>query len=759
MRRDEVAASNAIPSFGGDPFARPPQMGGNNEVMSNPFSNPFAASDANFNTQSAGPNSFDNSNPFANSAAPSASDPFAGTSMPASPLANPMGSANGGAGGAPLSNPFADQLSDASKAAFGSLFDEANNGPLPGGSIGGSMGGSMGGSVGGSIANPFGAQIGGAPFGGPVVIPNQQGFPGLAPNAMPPASPGNGPAATPVKRNLAPELPPDPAMRSGPDPYIDHLAAKVASLQAQKQALENPLPDPSVPSAFKPVGSEEDWHDAFSLPGADRKPEKPRKGVPFATQGEEELYGSDDEQAENELKRTGGIRSARVVAGKSESIVSTVRAFKEYIIPVLVLVIIAGFGSYIFHVYSQSKLDKMRTTHQSVVPDLTTQSESADGTGSMDSSNAVPAASEATPATTSGGTGKKHGKGTAPKAPSSKARTTKQGKGKTKLAAVQEPVQPVQPAAEKGAEVYATPDNALRFTKFANDQCELADGKGAIKVQYVVYDGSPGTVARQMIDSLFERQVWLKQTKEGMKTDMEMLLYAKASPDWQVLNKMKLVYQSGVLHFQRVQEYPKDLKETNTQPFMYGNPFTGVTKFVQMVMIHESDGNSKHIIDLLQEGQLVVGEVPFERGEIRCYSIGHVQDKGAAKGIGFFVRGADQNGNLFRVKDTGQVLVYGSLEGRDVTNAKFPPDVRNPILLQKPTKVWIAKNQYLPPFLLYHIVPLALAILAALSYWRSMMVLPGKDPNNPVNNGFRVFAYIALGMTIVCVVLQYIIWL
>ncbi|MBX3074189.1 hypothetical protein KF728_28885 [Candidatus Obscuribacterales bacterium] len=477
--------------------------------------------------------------------------------------------------------------------------------------------------------------------------------------------------------------------RNKPDPYLDHLAQKVADLKAQAQGVESE--PPSMPPAFRPGNSASDsgWHEGVTLPTA---PEKQfdtgrRKAQPIAYEpveyedmGEESGFHSGQPSRNAPVKK---VKTARAAASKSEDFVSNVRALKEYLIPVVVLVILF-VGGYVFISL------------------------------------------------------------TAPKTPPPATGQVLTGAA----------------AAQTNADVYASPDTSMRLA-VGTTSCTLVDGPSAITAPYVIYDGSWSTIAMQAVDSLMEKQIWFNHVPEGMITDTGTILFDRKAPDFLVVEKMAKFASAGAAFAAAGQGYPTKAAQLQSQAYMYANPFTGQSGFLKLQVLPESRGNRQELISMLQNGSLLLGEDNFTRGEVRGYAIVD-STAGVAKGVGFFVRGADRNGNFFRLRDGGQVVTLGSLGGKDVSNCKIAQAAKSATAAvppERPTKVWIAKNQQLPIFVLYHSLPITMAIMAFLCFWRSLMVGPGQEADNATNRGFRMFAYIAIGICLVSAGLQYSHWL
>jgi hypothetical protein len=480
--------------------------------------------------------------------------------------------------------------------------------------------------------------------------------------------------------------------KSKPDPYLDHLAAKVADLKSQKSYMEQVNEPP--PPASTGVAQSSGWHEAISMPVSERNLSQEMAPVRRKTLDESNDYVGFEESSVDEMddrERSAAnkkVITARAVAGKSEGLVSNVRALKEYLIPAVVLVIL-GVGGYFF---------------------LSTTTARPPG-----------------PATD----------GTAPIAP---------GKIDSKKT------------------VYASSDNAMRLAVGTRD-CTLVDGKTLINVPCVLYDGSWSHAAMQIIDSLMEKQIWFNQLPEGMVTENGTVLFDTKAPDRQVMEKMNsIALSANSIATLNGGNYPTKQNQIQTQAFVYVNPITGQSGpqngVLKLQVVRQTNNNQREIIDSLSGGALLGGEPKFNRGEIRMYVLGDASS-GTEKGVGVFVRGADRSGNFFRVHDSGQVLVFGFLGGKDVSNSHLQGADPNmvPTTPLKPTKVWIAQKQQLPIFVIYHSFPIAMAMIAFLTFWRSLMVAPGQDPDNAANRTFRLIAYGAIGLGVISAIIQYTFWM
>ncbi len=306
-------------------------------------------------------------------------------------------------------------------------------------------------------------------------------------------------------------------------------------------------------------------------------------------------------------------------------------------------------------------------------------------------------------------------------------------------------------------DLYASPDNTLRLAVGLTESAYV-DGKNAINVQCVIYDGSWTTAAMQIIDSVMERQIWFNKLPEGMVTETGTVLYDKTSADCVVVRKMLDMAKAAEYYYQARRDYPKKTGEAPVQAFMYGNPFTGATGWVSMRSVPVGRGSREETKASLEAGALLLGEGKFEKGEVRTYTVSELST-GAEKGVAFFVRGADRNGNFFKVRGSDNVIVFGSIQGKDASNCQVQTDIKTTLTTpEKPTKVWIAKNQALPTFVIYHSLPIALAIVAFLFFWRSLMVAPGQSAKNSTNDSCRIISLIILGACLAACAAQYLIW-
>ncbi len=477
--------------------------------------------------------------------------------------------------------------------------------------------------------------------------------------------------------------------KSKPDPYLDHLAAKVADLRSQKSYMDqvNEPPPPAASGAAQSSG----WHEAISMPVSERNLSQEmapvrRKTIDESTDYEESAVDEMDDRERSAANKK--VITARAAAGKREGLVSNVRALQEYLIPAVVLVVL-GVGGYFF----------------------------------LSTTTARP------PGPSTGGT--------APVAP---------GKIDSKKT------------------IYASSDNAMRLAVGTRD-CTLVDGKTMINVPCVLYDGSWSHAAMQIVDSLMEKQIWFNQLPEGMVTENGTVLFDSKAPDRQVMEKMySIALSANSIATLNGGNYPTKQNQIQSQAFVYVNPITGQSGpqngVLKLQVVRQTNNNQREIIDSLSGGALLGGEPKFNRGEIRMYVLGDASS-GTEKGVGVFVRGADRSGNFFRVHDSGQVVVFGFLGGKDVSNSHLqgPDPNMVPTTPLKPTKVWIAQKQQLPIFVIYHSFPIAMAIIAFLTFWRSLMVAPGQDPDNAANRTFRLIAYGAIGLGVISAIIQYTFWM
>ncbi len=333
--------------------------------------------------------------------------------------------------------------------------------------------------------------------------------------------------------------------------------------------------------------------------------------------------------------------------------------------------------------------------------------------------------------------------------------TTRQPKSVAPVVVV--PPKPEVKGKGERKDLYSSPDNTLRLAVGLTESAYV-DGKNGINVQCVVYDGNWTTSAMQLVDSVMERQIWFNKMPEGMITETGTVLYDKSAPDFVVVRKMLDMAKAASFYYQARGEYPKKTTEAPAQAFMYGNPFTGATNWVTMRSVPVVRGNRDETKAQLESGAFLLGESKYEKGEVRCYAVSELST-GAEKGVGFFVRGADRNGNFFKVRGGDQAIVFGAMAGKDVSNCQIQTDIKTTLTTpEKPTKVWIAKNQVLPVFVIYHSLPIVLAIVAFLFFWRSLMVAPGATAKNSTNDSCRIISFIALGLCIAACAAQYLLW-
>jgi hypothetical protein len=473
------------------------------------------------------------------------------------------------------------------------------------------------------------------------------------------------------------------------DPYLSHLVKKVAGLKGQVEEVEEQKPS-------RRTGVDSGWHDAsVSIPPATREVLNNSKRMirPTAQEQFEDDFEEDsqtyvsDEQEYDRRNQAGSGRSKKIsriatsrdAANKSEGMVATVRAFKEYLIPVLMLIFLI-VGGYQF----------MNTT---AAPNKV-----------MTNSGA-----------------------------------------------------PVTPQAQPGGpiSIFTSPDGQLQLSLSAGNKAIYGNGKTAVEAPYVVYDGSWSNVAMQAVDSLMECQFWFNETRDVMQTENGITLYSQKSPDWAVLQKSKACMDTARMWWKARQQYPAQQKlVASTKEFIYTNPFTGETKPIPIQSVNDN-------LDL--KGTFTTGgslpyEKPFERGEIRAYAVRAVADNQTEKGNAFYVRAADGKGELFASSDPGAKLFWGEVKGKDESNFSKFIENRQVFRPEKPTKIWIARNQQLPIFILYHSVPIVVGTLAFLLYWRSMMVMPGQTMDNSTNKVFRTLSLIGVFFTFCSGAAQFFLW-
>lgn len=316
---------------------------------------------------------------------------------------------------------------------------------------------------------------------------------------------------------------------------------------------------------------------------------------------------------------------------------------------------------------------------------------------------------------------------------------------------------PVAPQSQGGAPLstFTSADGQMSLSLSAGNKAVFGNGKTAMEAPYVVYDGDWSKVAMQAVDSLMECQYWFSEFRDVMQTENGTSLYSQKSPDWTVLQKSKACMDTARIWWKARQQYPAQQKlVASTKEFIYTNPFTGETKPIPI----QSVNDNLDMKGTFSMGSSLPYEKPFERGEIRAYAVRAVADNQTEKGIAFYVRAADGKGEMFSSSEPGAKLFWGESKGKDESNFSKAIENRQVFRPEKPTKVWIARNQQLPIFILYHSVPITLGIFSFLLYWRSMMVMPGQTMENSTNKVFRAISMLGVLLTFAAGGIQYWLW-
>ncbi len=307
-------------------------------------------------------------------------------------------------------------------------------------------------------------------------------------------------------------------------------------------------------------------------------------------------------------------------------------------------------------------------------------------------------------------------------------------------------------ASEQDKSTFATPDHYLELSLKPDGTCSYSEGDKRMDLPYSKYELTPGAILGQAAASLMEKQRWFVKTKDGMKTDQDVTLYPLNSPDWQVITKMNDLYNTMQAWGKAQGGYPHHTEDVENNPeFAYVNPFTG--KKEKMFFKGYADLRLGERL----ETQSLLGDEggAFKPGEIRIYTVREVSNNRMVGGL-FFIRGADSHGRFFRVRSVieNKVLLFAGSHGKDISNYVKITD-RSTMVATKPTRIWMTSEGQPPAALIHHIVPIALAIFSFLLGGRSLLVRDVESISSPINRILRTIALIGLGLTVLCIIVQF----
>ncbi|MBX9693843.1 MAG: hypothetical protein K2Z81_15765, partial [Cyanobacteria bacterium] len=306
-------------------------------------------------------------------------------------------------------------------------------------------------------------------------------------------------------------------------------------------------------------------------------------------------------------------------------------------------------------------------------------------------------------------------------------------------------------AAVKDENSFATPDHYLELSLNPDGTCSYSESDKKMTLPYTKYELTPGGIIGQAFASLVEKQRWFVKTQDGMRTDQDVMLYPLNSNDWIVITRMKEMYEALQAYTKANGGYPTHAEELISMPaFDYTNPYTGKKTPVTI---------RGYVVNLQErlETDILLGDEGgvFKPGEIRVYAIREVSE-GKMVGSMFFIRGADSHGRFFRVRSAieNKVLFFAGSHGKDISNYVTITE-RSTAVASKPTRIWLASEGQPPANLIHHILPIMLAVLSFLIGGRSLLVRDGEAIRSPVNRVLRITALVGLGLTIICMILQF----
>lgn len=308
------------------------------------------------------------------------------------------------------------------------------------------------------------------------------------------------------------------------------------------------------------------------------------------------------------------------------------------------------------------------------------------------------------------------------------------------------------------SEIYMTPCGSMRVSIGSSGRCVINDDNLGMHLPYMVYDSSVTAMALQWIDSVMERQFWFVEIPEGLRSESGVVLYKMDSPDAKVLMTARDLYQKVGNFYLGTGSFPSELVKNSESQFKYLNPFTNAQEDLKIYSVRYEVFKDKPVREFLMTDGLIAGEKPPTRGQIVAYAMLKLDPDHKFTTTAFYIRAANRNGQFFQTRKGGEVLLFG-WNGREAAGNDKPMNTDSRVYVpHKSTKVWLARNQFLPIFFIHFSVPIVLAMAAGLLFWRSLMVRPGQNKNNPVNKSFRLASYVFMIITAFVVGAQYFLW-
>jgi hypothetical protein len=300
------------------------------------------------------------------------------------------------------------------------------------------------------------------------------------------------------------------------------------------------------------------------------------------------------------------------------------------------------------------------------------------------------------------------------------------------------------------------------------------NGKAKYKTEQQIYAGPTlnlsddlSDAARVIPGSLFHKEIWLKQTADGLIDDTGTKLYLPNSSEKNVIDKMISFAKHAQKRFHKSGSYPIDISQLNSFTG-YINPYTnkGDAPFYSAMYVPDKAGMNEKLESQAAKGEAFINEPTLHPGAINCCVLvlnktdrgtdtsdqparigyGSVSqqsntNQNSSMGTSFYIRGVGKD-NRYILGDEGKVFYIKLDEGKSETFDKIntPPQ---PSAVDNNTRIVITHNPGERDVFKFfrQILPALLALLAVICgvAWRGLATKTDKE-----SIGQRQFCQVAV---------------
>ena len=356
-------------------------------------------------------------------------------------------------------------------------------------------------------------------------------------------------------------------------------------------------------------------------------------------------------------------------------------------------------------------------------------------------------------------------------------------------------------AASKGTTtVYESPDQKKQL-RLLGTEVLIANQSAAIKIPLKRIKNNWGDLFSALIVSATEKQIWMADSSSSIKSEDGIVYYLTSGPDNRVIEKMRQLANYAQLYWLSSGEYPRTIPSGAEPQFSYSSPYNGKALSIPIMSDRTTDKDGTSMKLNLEGGVHLSNEETSIPGYIGCYGALY-NENNILKCTKFFVRGSNRDGHFLttdndqifvisagdqvsspalteiekKPKAVAKVMAKNGKRSKKTAKPKDNPAVQKPIESlapaapvkelssianakspDKPTTVYLAADAVLPLFLMHHLLPIFLAMLAALSFMRARMV--GFDiKGEEVASGSKaalIAGIIFSVLTVLCLVMQF----